>query len=129
MSKSTSPEYNLFFNKGKKWSTEDDSMLTKMYEKDDAKIKPIAIHFGRTVGSVISRLMKNGAIPRLFDDDEYIEVVKGYQEYLNDVEYRDYEKPIKIKPLLQNKDKNNVDMFNSLKSDIEHIKKQVDKLS
>ena len=96
----SSPIIEVLSNKGKKWSTEQDTLLKTQYVDNEMNIIDIAKIHKRTVGSIICRLKGIGEIPNYIQSDQYEDIVRGYTEYLQDEEF------IKLEKLSKNKKEN-----------------------
>lgn len=122
---------NSFDRKGKRWSSEEDTTVIKLYVDEKKNIMDVAIAVHRTVGSVIARLKKEGYVPCYIQQEEYEDHIRGYKEYYNDKEFRKQEHATKKEPsspsLLRsdNKDGELVE----IKKDIREIKETLSQLS
>ena len=91
------PKTNLFANKGKKWSPEEEARLLDEYGDQDMGILEVAKLHQRTVEGVISKLKSAGLVTKYARSDDYEQDVVGYAEYLADEEYREAERVTRIK--------------------------------
>ena len=84
-------------NKGKRWDSTDDESLRKMYDSDEKSVLEIAKSFQRTAGAIVARLKILKMVRGDIMTDEYINHIRGWQEYLDDIEFREIEKATKPK--------------------------------
>lgn len=84
-------------NKGKRWDSTDDESLRKMYDSDEKSVLEIAKSFQRTAGAIVCRLKILKMVRGDIMTDEYINHIRGWQEYLDDIEFREIEKSTKPK--------------------------------
>ncbi len=84
-------------NKGKRWDSIDDESLRKMYDSDEKSVLEIAKSFQRTAGAIVARLKILKMVRGDIMTDEYINHIRGWQEYLDDIEFREIEKATKPK--------------------------------
>lgn len=107
-------------NKGKKWSYEEDYQLKQEYTIQELNIVEIAKIHQRTVGSIISRLKSTEVLSPFLQPEEYF-TVRGYNEYLQDTEFKEAEKISRNK-----KEKEHPTLLNSnINSEISEIKRDI----
>lgn len=49
-------EYKYFTNKGRPWTSDDDTQLIKLYNEDSSDINKLAIIYKKTPGAIAARL-------------------------------------------------------------------------
>jgi hypothetical protein len=96
MSQETSAS-NLFTNKGKKWLPQEEADLLNQYDNSGMSILEIAKIHKRTVEGVIGKLKTAGLVAKYARSDDYLENVVGYSDYLEDQEYREAERVVRVK--------------------------------
>lgn len=112
-------------NKGKKWTDEQDDLLTQQYEKELMNIADIAKIHLRTVGGIISRLKSLDVLPPYLQPEEYYTSVRGYPQYLQDAEFMKAEKESRVK---KEKLLPPIDDLTQIKRDILHIRQEVNEI-
>ena len=96
------------FNKSyKAWTTDEDSLLNKLYNNDQLDIMEIYEQFERSPGSIISRLKKHGWITNIYD-------AKGYKEYQKSSLYKTIKNTKKKDEIIKNKSYNISDLQHDL---------------
>ena len=69
-------EYKYFTNKGKPWTSEDDTQLIKLYNEDSSDIIKLSIIYKKSPGAIAARLKQ-------LDIILYTHLARGYNEYQN----------------------------------------------
>lgn len=115
-------------NKGKKWLHEEDYQLKQEYTSQELKIVDIAKAHQRTVCSIICRLKSIEVLSPFLKQEEY-HSIRGYNEYLQDLEFLKIEKESRQKKefcsILNTKSKNTNTNIEEMNIDIEDMKKDI----